>query len=87
MLVVCRHQVVELCGRAGHALASEPKCIHVWKLKLAVHLQWFQVKITNVKALIGLHHCLRNQTVEPACVHVGIQDEAGLRNINQKCAW
>ena len=45
-------------------------------LELAVHLQGLQVKITNVKALIGLHHCLRDQTVDPARVHVGVQLEA-----------
>ena len=67
-----RHEVVELGGRRSHPLA-ESQSLHVGQLDLAAHLEGLQVEVPDVEALVGLHHGVRDQTVQAGAVHIRIQ--------------
>ena len=67
-----RHEVMQLAGRRSHPL-TKSQSLHVRELDLAAHLERLQVKVPDVEALVGLHHGVRDQTVQAGAVHIRIQ--------------
>ena len=52
---------------------GQSQCLHVRKGDLGAHLEGLQVKLPDVEALVGLHHGVGDQAVQPSSVHVRIQ--------------
>ena len=68
------HQMVELSRRRPHPMVpGQSQSLHVRKGYLGAHLQGFEVKFSDVEALVGLHHGMGDQAVQPSSCHVRIQ--------------